>query len=167
MSSPTTSMEAFGAAVVKAVRAYFSNSLNQSGLFDPQDPLTDDQVAALKTPAIFIAIESHSVAMDEDGMLHDPGNRVPFDLQVSARCWLSDATDDLPLRIAEFAGRMAALVMAERSADSTRRGNRWGLGDAVEWPTRVDANPAPFVLHGRAAWDVSWSQRIYTDGALP
>jgi len=167
MSDPTTTIQAFGDAIVDAVRAHFGSTIQQCGLFDPQDSLTDDKIATLNTPAIHIAIDSFVVALDDDGMILDPSGRVPFDVALTAQCWLSDATDRMPLRLAEFAGRMAALVMAERAADNTRRGNRWGLGDAAMWPDQVDGNPVGIALHGRGAWNVTWTQRIFTDEALP
>jgi hypothetical protein len=167
MPDPTTTLEGFGDAVVASVRAYFGNTIQQTGLFDPQNDLTDEAIAELKTPAIHIAIDGCTVTMADDGMMLDPDNRVPFDAQMTARCWLSDATDRMPLRLAEFSGRMAALVMAARTEDGSRRGNRWGLGDAVHWPTEVSTSPSGIALHGRAAWDVTWVQRIYTDEALP
>jgi len=170
MSDPTTTIEEFGGAVVTAVRSHFGPALSQSGLYDPTDELTDAAESTLQTPAILIGIESLGEAEEElDGGLGlDPSARMPFIANCYAHCWMSASTENMPARLPEFAGAMMALVRATRPADTGRRGNRWGLGDAVGWPENVSAAPGGLdELHGRFAWIVTWDQAIYTDGGMP
>lgn len=163
----STTIDDFQTAVLNAVRAHFGSLLAQSGLYDPSDELDDSLQAELKTPCILIGIEGLALA-DDGEELPDPESRVPYLADCYAECWLSRSTETMPRRLPEYAAAMIALVQAPRTVDSNRRGNRWGLGNAVSWPEDVTAEPGDAnALHGRYAWLVRWQQRIYTDGALP
>jgi hypothetical protein len=61
---------------------------------------------------------------------------------------------------------LAALLMAVRETDAGRRGNRWGLAEAVSWPTDVQIGEGA-ELHGRSASVVRWTQWYWSDGGLP
>lgn len=166
MSAPTTTVADFQDAMLAAVRGFFGDRIKQSGLYSPADEFDDAAQSALKTPCIIIGIEGGTYPTDPDAA--DPDNRLLAWYDCWAQCWLSRDTENTPQRLPEYAHAMASLVQASRDADPSRRGNRWGLGDAVGWPEDVSADPGEIDdLHGRYAWLVRWRQAVYTDGTLP
>jgi hypothetical protein len=164
---PTTTLEQFHTAVTDAMRAWFGSRVQQVGAYDPASPF-GEMISTLETPALLFAVEAHELA-DEDLRNADPLTRLPRECDCSILCVLSVAEQPLHPLIAinELTGAVAALIHAQRTEDATRRGNRWGLGDAVGWPGPDSAAPADQSLHGRLFWRVAWRQRVYLDGSLP
>jgi hypothetical protein len=159
-------MHAFQHAILDAVRAPFGDALDQSGLYDPTSEFDETKQPLLDTPCILIGVESGTIPSEDDPP-QVPG-RFGAIMDCWAECWLSIDTEDLPARLPEYAHAMASLVMAPRTEDITRRGNRWGLGDAVSWPDSVSYGEGQIdALNGRTAWMVRWQQWVYTDGRLP
>jgi len=163
--SNTTTIGAFLNAVAEAAREHFGGRVAHIGVYDPQDPLTDERMSELKTPSIIIGRESADIDVPNDLGL-DPETRIGYGCSLWAMCWLSHYPDDPPALADDYADAVAALVLAVRETDAGRRGNRWGLGDAVSYPEEVEIGEG-VELNGRSASVVRWNQTYWSDGSLP
>jgi len=135
--SNTTTIGAFLDAIAEKARAHFGGRVAYVGVYDPQDPLTDERLSELQ-----------------------------YDCSLWAICWLSHYPDDPPALADDYADAVAALVLAVRETDAGRRGNRWGLADAVSYPKELEIGEG-VELNGRSASVVRWEQTYWSDGSLP
>jgi len=163
--SNTTTIVSFLDAIAAAARAHFGTRVQYVGVYDPQDPLTDERMSELQTPSIIIGREFADIEAPNDLGL-DPETRIGYACSLWAMCWLSHFPEDPPALMDEYADAFAALVLAVRETDARRRGNRWGLGDAVSYPDAVEIGEG-VELHGRSSSVVRWEQTYWSDGGLP
>jgi hypothetical protein len=160
MSLPTTTMSAFIAAIIAALRAHsWPSEIASVGHHAPSD-FDDEGAAALLTPAILLHIPDRE--MDPDALA--PPGRIARRCDLELHGVLSVRTPNLQIELIELAEAMTALVQARESAHSPQRGNRWGLADAVCYPIDPrDSDQGAFAagLNGYGGRVLTWSQTVY------
>lgn len=166
MAETTTVRDLFD-AIETALRIYFGTSIRQYGAYEPWDPIEDEAEPDLRTPALLIELESLEPDASEEQI---PG-QIAIRASIAVHVILSILTDQLQIALPELAASVIALVR-KRQTEILRAplsGNRWGLGDAVEIPEAVSAQPAEFRpgLHGHDSWVVRWEQIVYLPETLP
>lgn len=108
------------------------------------EPFTRDTI---ETPSVLI----EAVEMKPGKRTGD--ERLSVTVEFLAHCCLSIRTDRVELEIRNFAAKLMRVI----------EGNRWGLAEAVERPTRLSAMPGMFKPDdkGFESWVVSWEQTIH------
>jgi hypothetical protein len=161
-SAQTTTLDAYHAALVGAVRATFGARFATVGPFDPAELL--DLERPLNTPALYLQIEASDL---EDPETRQPlRGRVAHTLAVALHVMLSTRTaGDLQVALDVLASAVANLVRASDpdSRLAGRPGNRWGLGTAAGAPTRIGIMPADWQsgLNGYDSRIVRFEQVCY------
>jgi hypothetical protein len=160
MSWPTTTMTALVTAILAALRAHaWPSEIASVGFRAPFD-FDDEDAAALLTPAILLQISARET--DPDALT--PPGRTARRCDLELHGVLSVRTPNLQIELIEIAEALFALVEARESAHSPQRGNRWGLGDAVGYPTDIrDSDQGAFAagLNGYDGRVLTWSQTVY------
>ncbi len=163
---PTTTSTALVRAILDTLRAHPwpapIATVGYRSLFDIDDP---DEPSVLATPAILLTITTREP--DPEAMT-PPGRR-------ARRCGfelhgvLSIGTPDLQTELLELADAITALLEAPDPDGRPERGQRWGLGQAVDLPTDIrdtDKSAFAFGLSGFDGRVVSWTQTIYLPEAV-
>lgn len=160
----TTTLSAVHDAILDAFKARFDERIAWYGAYEPIDALTDEAVSAIQAPALLLELESESY----DGTA-DPVGRLAVDCVWNMHCLLTVRTEQLQITLRQMASAVASVILPKDSASQPRRGNRWGLGSAVEWPNGVSALPGRISpgFHGFDERIVRWEQRVYLDDEFP
>ncbi|MCK7579308.1 MAG: hypothetical protein MZV65_28630 [Chromatiales bacterium] len=158
---PATTSTALVRAILDTLRAHpWPAPIATIGYRSPFDLGDPDEPSALVTPAILLNITSREP--DPEAMT-PPGRR-------ARRCGfelhgvLSIGTPDLQTELLELADAITALLEAPDPAGRPERGQRWGLGQAVDLPTDIlDADQSPYAasLNGFDGRVVTWTQTVY------
>lgn len=171
MSAPlVTTLEILQGAILDALRVHFAGRVAEFGAYEPWDYREDEPAQVLNTPALLLEIEE----MVNDDLLdsHQTPGRLAIRVSLAIHCLLSIRTPKLQAALPELAASVMGLVAVRETATRTRakRGNRWGLESAVEYPGRCDAQPGEITpgANGLDSWKVTWEQVIYlSEEALP
>lgn len=160
----TTTLADVHDSILTALRDRFDERIAWYGAYEPLDALTEEAVSAIQAPALLLELESESY----DGTA-DPVGRLAVDCVWQVHCLLTVLTPQLPVTLRQMASAVASVVLPKDSAGQPRRGNRWGLGSAAEWPTGVSVQPGRISpgYHGFDERIVRWEQRVYIDDQLP
>lgn len=159
VTSPTTDMDAIHAAIIDALRAHFDYRVVQYGAYEEWDEVDGQAETAILTPALLLQFES-----EDYGLREDPAGRLVVRCSFALHCVLSVQTERLQVTLRQFASEVATAVMfPAASRNQPRRGQRWGLGAAAEYPERVNAAAGDFSpgLNGRDSRIVRWDQEFY------
>lgn len=163
----SASLRDYLAAVETALRDRFGERVRQYGIYEPWDEAEDEAEPKLKTPALLIQVEGIEPDLAEDQV---PG-AIAIRLSVTIHVLLSIRTERLQVALPELAAAVIALLRQPQYQPMRPplNGNRWGLGDAVDIPESVAAQPADFSpgLHGHDGWAVSFEQVLFLPEDLP
>lgn len=153
----TTTMTALIRAIVATLQAHpWPSPIAQIGFRGPESLLLEDP-AALATPALFLHLVERSL---DDTQPTFPG-RIARRCTWQLYCLLGEATDDLSTELFEFTESACALIERREITASPQRGNRWGLGNAVEYPLNLTDTEGDLALQGVATRLVTWEQTVY------
>ncbi|MHA6195536.1 hypothetical protein ACX3YG_14320 [Pseudomonas wadenswilerensis] len=146
MSENAESLEDLGPlhdSIMTAIRERFGARLKNVAEYDP----IASQGQTIVTPAVLLEL----VEIRPAGGV--TGGRTPLELNMSAHCVLSAATDNVQREIRNFAAQLLCLV----------DGNRWGLGSAVTRAGELEAFPGMFTPgeKGFESWVVNWKQTVH------
>lgn len=153
----TTTISDYQRAIVATLRTWFGGRIAQVGAYQPLTVLGVAE-SGIETPALLVALAEIPY---DDAVAQTPG-RVALTAVVEIHALVGLTTPDLQLALTDLAAELLTVVrVAESGAD--RRGNRWGLGEAVGWPTAPRAIPAGFEpgVAGYDSWLVSFEQLVY------
>lgn len=165
----TTTLTEWHDAVITTIREGFESRAQALAMVGGFEPWVDfgDAPDDLVTPAVFVFPFSFRVIPGEDSL---PSGRVRDDIEVTWRAYhiLSTRTKRLPLALLEMANITRAIVHLRPNANCGPVGNRWGLGDALEYPEgsmlpteRVDPQIA-----GHSCVMLEWQQIGYLADTL-
>jgi hypothetical protein len=157
---PSTTMTALVSAILATLRGHaWPSPIATVGYRSPFDVDDDEQPSALVTPAILLTITTRESAPEA---MQPPG-RVARRMQFQLHGVLSISTENLQVELLELSEAIFSLL-ERRRATGYERGQRWGLGQAVEAPTDIrDDDQSPFAagLNGFDGRVVSWTQTVY------
>lgn len=158
---PTTTSTALVRAILDTLRAHaWPSPIANIGYRAPFDIDDLDEPSAFTTPAILLSITSREA--DPEAMT-PPGRRARrcnFELHGV----LSTGTPDLQVELLELADAITALLERPAADGRPERGQRWGLGQAVDLPTDIlDTDQSPYAasLNGFDGRVVTWTQTVY------
>jgi hypothetical protein len=163
-SAPTTTAREFIAAILSTLRTHFAGLDIQIGYGEPIDP---DSSASVALTAPWLLLDVTPAEIDTT-VRRRPG-RVAISHVCLIQCALSVRTEQMQIELAEYASNVLTLVSAWDEPGQRVRGGqlqigqRWGLGEAVEPPSRIACYPGALnsLPHGFDALLVEWEQTIY------
>lgn len=158
---PTTTSTALVRAILDTLRAHsWPAPIATVGYRAPFDIDDLDEPSALVTPAIMLTITTRAPATEAMTLPGRRARRCDFELHGV----LSIGTPDLQIELLELADAITALLEAPDPAGRPERGQRWGLGQAVDLPTDIlDTDQSPYAasLNGFDGRVISWTQTVY------
>lgn len=158
---PSTTSRALVAAILDTLRDHTWPSpiatVGYRALYSVDDP---DEPSPFVTPAIVLTIGR----IDEDTEAMTPPGRVADRYQLQLHGVLSIGTPDVQVELLEMCDAIRALLKAREIQASPQRGQRWGLGEAVGYPTDITSDEGSVFadgVNGAIGRAISWSQTIY------
>lgn len=163
-AAPTITAREFIAAILKTLRAHFAGLELQIGYGEPVDL---DLGAPVEHTAPWLLLDVTPGEVDAT-VRRRPG-RVAVSYTCLVQCALSTRTEQMRIELTEYASNVLTLVSAWEApgqrvhAGQLQIGQRWGLGEAVEPPSRITCYPGALnsLPHGHDALLVEWEQTIY------
>jgi len=166
--SATITMSAYLAAILGTLRAHpWPAPLAQIGFREPESFDPDEPETVIRTPALLLNLVERRSATAEPSAVTT--RRVARRCTLELHCLLSTATRDVAVELLEYTEAVFALLEAPDPPGSRKRGQRWGLADAVDRPTDLadidaammrDAAGLP-AWPGFAARVIQFSQAVY------
>lgn len=164
MSAPTVTAREFIAAILQTLRTHFSGLELQIGYGEPID-LDLGATPEYTAPWLLLDVTPGEV----DATVRRRPGRVAVSYTGLIQCALSVRTEQMRIELTEYASNVLTLVSAweapgQRVRDGQlQTGQRWGLGAAVEPPSRITCYPGALnsLPHGHDALLVEWEQTIY------
>ncbi len=163
-SLPTTTSDAFIAAILDTLRAHFTGQEIQIGYGESLDEYGNPM--PFNPPWLLLQVAP--LRANTDG-IQRPG-LTAMSYRCSLQCALSTRTEALQIALTAFATHVLAFVSAWESPPVRDRdgkpvpGQRWGLGRAVEPATNFSSTKdTASVPQGHDAFMIEWDQIVYID----